>query len=322
MIRAMQVRQWAGFVAGVAIVAVIGLAAPVLAQTGMVKGKVTDSAGKPVDGAKVTISFTDGINRKFEVKTNKKGEYIQIGLQPGNYEVSATKEGVGVDGTRVKVGLGDGPPVDLKLAVAAAGGGEVSKEEAAFRTVFNEGVVASKAGKPDEAVKKFEEALALRPDCYACQSNMAIAYLQKKDEAKAEAALLAAAKLDPNSADPYHQLASLYNGQKKFDQAAAMAAEASKRTGGSGGAGASAETAYNQGVVLWNAGKIADAKAQFEAAVKAKPDYAEAHYWLGMANLNEGKMPEAATGFEQYLKLAPTGQYADQAKGILATIKK
>ena len=92
-----------------------------------------------------------------------------------------------------------------------------------------------------------------------------------------------------------------------------MTAEALKRGGGSAGGG-SPETMFNQGVTLWNAGKIAEAKAQFEAAAKAKPDYADAHYWVGMANLNEGKMPEAATAFEAYLKLAPTGQYAAQVK--------
>jgi outer membrane protein assembly factor BamD (BamD/ComL family) len=41
-----------------------------------------------------------------------------------------------------------------------------------------------------------------------------------------------------------------------------------------------------------------------------------------MATVNEGKLPEAAKHFEEYLKLAPTGQYAEQAKSILASIKK
>jgi outer membrane protein assembly factor BamD (BamD/ComL family) len=41
-----------------------------------------------------------------------------------------------------------------------------------------------------------------------------------------------------------------------------------------------------------------------------------------MANLNQGKMPEAAQSFEAYLKLDASGKYAEQAKGILAQIKK
>ena len=72
---------------------------------------------------------------------------------------------------------------------------------------------------------------------------------------------------------------------------------------------------FNQGVILWNAGKIPEAKKQFEEAVKLDPKLADAHYWLGMASLNEGKTPDAVPHFEEYLKLAPTGQYAEQAKG-------
>ena len=40
-----------------------------------------------------------------------------------------------------------------------------------------------------------------------------------------------------------------------------------------------------------------------------------------MSLVNEGKLPEAKPHFEEYLKLAPTGQYAEQAKGVIAAIK-
>jgi hypothetical protein len=43
---------------------------------------------------------------------------------------------------------------------------------------------------------------------------------------------------------------------------------------------------------------------------------------MGMALLNEGKMPEAIASFEKYLELAPSGQFAAQAKGMLAQLKK
>ena len=71
----------------------------------------------------------------------------------------------------------------------------------------------------------------------------------------------------------------------------------------------------------WNAGKIPEAKAQFEQAVKLDPNMADAQYWLGMALLNGGDMAGAKPKFEAYLKLAPTGQYADTAKSIVASIK-
>jgi tetratricopeptide (TPR) repeat protein len=304
----------------------LGLALPAFAQsTGMVKGKVTDGQKAPVEGATVLIEAKDGVSRKFTVKTNKKGEFIQVGLQPGMYAITASKEGVGTATQQSKISLGAAEEVNLTLAAAAAGGGPMSKEEEAFRKAFNEGIEASKANKADDAIAKFQAALQARPDCYACQYNIGAQLLSKQDYDKAEAAFLAASKLDPTSAEPYNALAGMYNAQKKYDKAAEMTNEATKRQAaggtGAGASTASAETLYNQGVILWNAGKIAEAKTQFEAAVKAKPDYADAHYRLGMSYLNEGKLPEAGAEFEKYVQLAPNGQWANDAKGFVSQLK-
>ena len=84
-------------------------------------------------------------------------------------------------------------------------------------------------------------------------------------------------------------LATLYNNQKRFDEAAAMSAKAGRPAA----PGGTADAVYNQGIILWNQGKIAEAKTKFEEAIKADPNHADAHYQLGMALLNEGKMPEA-----------------------------
>jgi tetratricopeptide (TPR) repeat protein len=320
------IRSRSRVLAAAVIAGALGLALPAFAQsTGMVKGKVTDGQKAPVEGAEVKIEAKDGVSRKFTVKTNKKGEFIQVGLQPGMYEITATKDKLTAS-QQARIQLGGAEEVNLTLAAAGANGAPMSKEEAAYRKAFDEGVAASKAGKNDEAVAKFQEALTARPDCYACQYNIGAGYAAKQDFEKAEGAFLAAAKLAPDSAEPYNALAGLYNSQKKYDKAAEMTAEATKRQGGGGGAtgaggAASPETLYNQGVILWNAGKIAEAKGQFEAAVKAKPDYADAHYRLGMAYLNEGKLPEAGTEFEKYVELAPNGQWANDAKGFVAQLK-
>jgi len=92
--------------------------------------------------------------------------------------------------------------------------------------------------------------------------------------------------------------------------------------GGGAASGGNPDALFNQGVILWNAGKIADAKKQFEATIAAKPDHAEAHYQLGMALVNEGNLAAAGAEFEKYVQLAPNGPNAATAKGILATIKK
>ena len=80
---------------------IAGLAPAAFAQTGMIKGKVVDAEDKPIQGAVITIEFTDGVNRKFEVKSDRRGEFIQIGLAPGGYKVTATAEKIETQGARL-----------------------------------------------------------------------------------------------------------------------------------------------------------------------------------------------------------------------------
>lgn len=310
------------------LVVLVAWATPGFAQsTGMVKGKVVDSANQIVEGATVILETKDSGARRFKVTTNKKGEYIQIGLQPGSWTITASKDGIGEAKAEVRISLGASEQIDFTLTKAgAAGGPGMSKEEAAkldtMQKAFDEGIKLTQAGKLDEAIAKFMEAKAINPDCFACQFNIGLSYAAKKDVPKAEEAFLAASALKPESPEPFNQMANMYNANKQYDKAAQMAAEASKRSGGASGGGASAESLFNQGVVLWNGQKYAEAKVQFEAAVKAKPDYADAHYWVGMASLNTGAMPAARASFESYLKYAPTGQYAEQVKTFLAQLPK
>jgi len=291
---------------------------PASAQTGMLKGKVVDVKDAPVEGAKVTIA-AKGMKNSREVKTNKKGEFVQIGLFPGEYSVTAEKDGAaGTVGTRVSIG--ENP--ELMIRVGKAGPSpEASAKAAALQKSFDDGVALSKSGDFDGSIVKFNEAIAQAPNCHDCYYNIGFAHMQKKEWDKAEVAFKKATELKPDYAEAWNGLSNTYNQQKKLDLALEASGNAAKY-GGAVGGGGSASALYNQGVILWNQSKFAEAKEKFEAAVKADVTYADAHYRLGMANLNLGDMPGAVTAFEGYLKAAPTGEYADQVKGILASIKK
>jgi tetratricopeptide (TPR) repeat protein len=85
---------------------------------------------------------------------------------------------------------------------------------------------------------------------------------------------------------------------------------------------------YNAGAVLTNAGKVDDAIAAFDKCIAADPNKAEAYYQkgvnlIGKATLQGDKMVApagTAEAFQKYLALQPTGQYADVAKQMLASI--
>ena len=133
------------------------VAAPASAQTGSIKGKVVDAQGNPVDTAKVTL-YNKQTNRSLETKTNKKGEYIQVGLSPGEYKVTVSKDALSVD-KDVKISL-DMVTHDFKLVSGGAGGATGSKEDVAkakarseaMTKTFNDGVALSNEGKTEEAI--------------------------------------------------------------------------------------------------------------------------------------------------------------------------
>src|SRR6185503_6761 len=147
-----------------------------------------------------------------------------------------------------------------------------------------------RAGSHDEAIAKFRAAAEMSPTCFDCFYNIGVAQMAKKDDKGAEESWKKALEMKPDYAEALNALSTLYNNQKRFDEAAAMSAKAATAGGGSGG---SADAVFNQGIILWNQGKIPEAKAKFEEAIKLNANLAEAHFQLGMAMLNEGKLAEA-----------------------------
>jgi tetratricopeptide (TPR) repeat protein len=265
-----------------------------------------------------------GTGRKFETKSDKKGEFIQLGLPSGSYTVVAEKDKMASPPSTVRVTVSS--PGQAQLIISAAGASmtkEGQAKNAELKKLFDEGVAAAGAGNHDQAVEKFTAAAALNTNCYDCYYNIGFSYAQKKDYDKAEVAYKKAIELKPDYGEAYSGLSNIYNAQRKFDLAAEAAAKATQGGGGAAAAGGgNADSLYNQGVILWNAGKIPDAKKQFEAAIAANPNHAESHYQLGMALVNEGNMAGAASEFETYLKLAPSGPNAATAQGLLAQLKK
>jgi tetratricopeptide (TPR) repeat protein len=300
----------------------LAVAPSVAAQTsGTVRGQVVDANGQPVEGATVTITG-EATGRKYQSRTNRRGEFIQIGLTVGPYVLVAEKDKLASEPAKAAVRNAAPATVNLLLgAPSAAASAAASKES----TIFSEGVALSTAGKHAEAIEKFNAGIVANPACVECYNNIGYSHAQMKDYDKAEAAYKKAAELKPDNSTAWNGLANIYNAQRKFElavEASQKATELSTNLSSPGGGGGNADAMYNQGVILWNGGKVADAKKQFEAAIQANPSHAEAHYQLGMALVNEGNLAGAGSEFETYLKLSPDGPNAATAKSLVAQLKK
>jgi cytochrome c-type biogenesis protein CcmH/NrfG len=321
--------------ASLAAVVLVALAAPAHAQTGTLAGKVVFDDGRPAAATEVVLDFVGDIKRQVKTITDKNGEWVRPGLQVGGgtWTITAKRDKLEGSAQGIKVSVGQTTKVpDIVLlteeqrasgrkivAMNAEAAAAVAKKQAETDKLLNDVNAAITAGNDDEAITKLKALVEAEPNCASCFVKLGELYVKKNDAASAEAAFLKAIELDPAKPAPYSALANIYNQQRKFDEATKMSAKATELMGTAGAADAA--TVFNQGVILWNQSKVAEAKAQWAKTIQIDPKMADAHYWLGMANLSEAKTADARAAFEQYLKLAPTGQYADTAKQILATIK-
>jgi len=150
---------------------------------------------------------------------------------------------------------------------------------------------AEKEAANAKSLENFQKAIALKPDDAAYFNNYGLALARTGKFPEAQENLNKAAALDPAGAGRYF---------------------------------------YNLGALLVNAGQNEPAGVAFKKAIEADPNYADAHYQMGIyltgkaqVDAKTGKMsfPEGTqTSFEKYLALKPDGQFAPSAKGMIETM--
>lgn len=304
----------AGLLLGLAL-----LASPAQAQTGTARGKVLDADGKPLAEATVLVEFQGGINRKFDTRTNKKGEWMQVGMQPGPYRFTASKEGYqSAIADNFRIMLGDPTVVpDFKLQTAKQAANAPGGEGDQLRKAFAAAVDLQNAGKLDEAIAAYKAILEKSPDVPEVHLNLGTVYAVKKDNVAAEASFQKALELRPGYTDAASSLARLYQSMGQADKAMAIMDQAT------GANPSDAKAQFSRGLVLMNGGKTEDAAKAFEQAAAADPSMADAYFWLGSQLLNLGRNDDAAKAYEKYIALNPGNpQQLAAAQGILAALKK
>lgn len=342
------------------VLAVVAFSATTAHAQSLVKGKVVDAQNKPVEGALIHFEQKDA-NTKRDTKSDKKGEFLFVGLPSGEYKVTASKDGISVDQPAHVTGsepafisfmlratapaAAAGAPPSEKAVAALTAGAKDQTEADQIKGLAAAALEAYNANNNKEAVAKFSELVKKVPNCADCFMYLGVSYFGNAQPDEAESALKKSIEIQP-TAEAYNMLMRFYNQQKKFQLAEEMnrkagelaakteadrqAAEAKKAEAAAAVATSNAAVAtqtasaspYNEGVGLWNSQKYAEAKVKFEEAAKADSQNADAQYMLGMANLNLGAIPAARAAFQEYLKISPTGEKADQVKTFLTQLPK
>jgi tetratricopeptide (TPR) repeat protein len=175
-----------------------------------------------------------------------------------------------------------------------------SKDESLHVVLAELGEAYEVAGRPEDAVKSYERAIAAAPK-----------------------------ELSSTDLAGYHN--NLGNSLAKTGriEEAGKAYEKSAQINPAG----AAQAYLNFGIVLYGANQLTSAVTQLRRAVGLNPNHADAWYMLGasllasMETRQQGDktifiaQPGTAEAFQKYLELVPNGRFANEAKAALQTLE-
>jgi tetratricopeptide (TPR) repeat protein len=300
---------------------------PVFAQaTGTVKGTAKNMDGTPIAGANVEWANTDN-GRKYNLKTNKKGEYFSLGIEPGKYKVTLTQDGKQLDQVgNFPVGLDEAVlDFDLKKSQAEAAQqkgispeqlkqmqeaqAKNAKEVDTVKSLNEKLAAANQAmqtGDFESAVTTLNQATQIDPSRDLLWARLGDANLgagPKQTDTTEKAKRFGDAVTDYQKAIDLKKKAM--EGGPKPEDSKYLAAyynnlgQAQARTGQIDDSVKSYDQAaqlnpagaaqyyYNQGAVLTNTGKVDEANAAFDKSIAADPTKAEAYYQKGVNLINK-----------------------------------
>jgi len=318
------------------------------AQTGGLTGKAVGENGEPLVGHPIVIERQD-VKGVYRTKTNKKGEYIYIGLPIGNYKITLQNpSGTPLFFLQTRVSMGDPTQVDFdlgkeKVRVAEERQKQLEanpelkrkveeqekeqKQLTSLKQIFDEGQALVAQQRYPEAVQMFEQALPMAKgnNIAVVLSALAQAYARARMNDKAVETYLKAMQANPNEAGLHDGLGNVYAAMGKTQEAAAEFQKAAEMNPAQ-----ASRYHYNYGVIMYNQGKMDEAAAAFQKAIEANASYADAYFMRGralMAKLDldpaTGKViaaPGTVEALEGYLKLEPEGKYAAEAQSMLQTV--
>ncbi len=321
---------------GMSIVLMLLLAVPSMAQNRIIKGKVTNDKGEPVQGAEIKIQGTD-VKRDYSVKTDKKGEYFYMGIPYGVYRVICRANGYQPDFVQgvqpsiseekqIDFNLKPGPDRKLPFEMTAqelqrakdeAAKAEKQKQASGeVKAAFDAGLALAGQGKYEEAIAEYKKALEKDPEQPYIQANMADALSKLNKNEEALAAYQKAISLKPDDAAMYTNMGVLLGKMGKV----AESQEAFKKAA-SVNPGAAGQNFYNLGAKLVNSGKTAEAAEAFRQAIAADPNFAEAYYQLGIClSGNQATIPEAIKSLQKYIEIGQKAEQIEVAKQLISAL--
>ncbi len=169
---------------------------------------------------------------------------------------------------------------------------------------------------PDASIAEFKKAVKLDPWYGPGYVLMGLAYTQMRRWDSAQLAFEEAIKVEPSNAQAFLGLGSSLNEQHDYPAAQKALEESLKLKP------ESAEAHYELARALCSLGKWQAAQPHAQQAIAINPDYAGPHALMGNIYVQAEDAEGALNEFRAYLRLAPEGDLAPQAKEMVQQLEK
>lgn len=332
----------------VALALILG-SAPAWADTQGIQGKCKGENGEILVDHIVLIERQD-MKGIYKAKTNKKGEYIYIGLPIGEYKVTLQNpSGQTLYFFKTRVAFQETATIDFDMAKEKKAQAEEQKKKieenpelkrqmeeqakeaknyTSLKQLFEESVKLTDQKMYAEAIPLLEQALPMAKgnNIPIILARLGEAYYKTKAYDKSLDAYQKAMVANPTEAAYHNNVGNVYADMGKSAEAADEFKKAAEMDPSH-----AASYYFNYGAIMYNQGKMDEAVGAFQKSVGADPNYAEGQFMLGRALMGKldmdpktGKVipaPGTVEALQAYLKLEPQGKHAAEAQSMLDTVQ-
>ena len=288
-----------------------------------VSGQVRSTNNKTIENAMVRLETHSGALVD-QGTTDSMGRFRFTRLRSGQYRVSATS-GVFVSPPQLVDLSRASPRVHLLFQLAPESptfaktvkvGVIDARVPLDARSAFDKGQAALAEKKTDAAILHFKKAIEIYPQFYDAHLSLGQLFMESSLWEKAETSLRQALTVNPKAVRAMASLGEVYRRQKKYEQGTKVLADALKFDNNSW------ESNFTLGRIYWELKDIVNAGKYVARTIELQPDLAEAHLLAGNIFMRAGLPANALIEYQEYLRLAPSGEFAEQTQTLVAKLKK
>ncbi len=291
----------------------------------LIEGHVLLPSGQSAN-FNVKIILSDLNKQLNTIYTNKHAEFRFSNLNAGEYFVQAIADEKVYEPVTQKIRIGRGQIYQLsitlrkkeeisnrKMGSQVVPASELDKAApAAARKAYDQGMRQAGKGNVQQAIERFQRAIAIYSDYLDAINDLGAQYLKlKRFEDAAEQFRLVLEK-NPGYFNSRFNLGLVLIEQKNY----ASAIEQLKQALAIDGARPAARLWL--GIAMLQTGDLPAAERELSTAlITGGGDFTVAHYYLAQTFLRRGDSAEAARALKAYLEGSPKGEYAEEARLLL-----